>query len=87
MSSGATAAIDRRRNAGPENSIRPVPEPSPLRAAQRGGETLDSDMMRRDGRYPEQVRPISMLINVLFILFSLTTAPTFPCPSPSPLPL
>lgn len=78
MSSGATAATDRRRNAGPENSIRPLPEPSSGEAQK--GELLDSNMMRKDGRYPEQVRPMSMFAKMIFDL-SLLLVNFFPLPS------
>lgn len=58
MSTAVSTATDRRRNTGPENSTRPLLEPSLASTRKREG-TLDSNLMRRDGRYPEQVRPIS----------------------------
>lgn len=74
MSIAAAAATDRRRNAGPENSTRPLLEPS--LAATKEGEILDSNTVRRDGRYPEQVRPIGTPIRAVAIPWPLIPLPS-----------
>lgn len=49
------AGPDRRRNGGPETSVRPVRDPSVC--GETRGPLLSSELVRRDGRYPEQLRP------------------------------
>lgn len=59
--------MDRRRNAGPEVSVRPLLDPlvyadspTPPEAGRKGGKVPVLDPVnytRRDGRYPEQLRP------------------------------
>lgn len=48
--------MDRRRNTGPELSVRPVYSNIAAEVP-----VLNQDYIRGDGRYPEQMRPFSKL--------------------------
>lgn len=55
---------DRRRNLGPEVSVRPVPDPAviaSLSPEEEQAALLDpSTYLRHDGRYPEQLRSLTV---------------------------
>jgi ribonuclease PH len=55
--------VDRRRNAGPEVSVRPLPDPSIFPTDTR--EIFDENYTRRDGRYPEQLSHFTIKTGVI----------------------
>ena len=52
--------MDRKRFAGPEGSVRPLLDPL-IHPTSSKGKLLDTDtLFRQDGRYPEQLRPVTI---------------------------
>ena len=57
---------DRRRNLGPEVSVRPVLDPTIFTSAENDQALLDpSTYQRHDGRYPEQLRPLTIKMGIV----------------------
>jgi len=57
--------MDRRRNVGPELSVRPLSLNAATFPASEKRVLLDAEYKRLDGRYPEQLRPLTVRTKIV----------------------
>lgn len=60
-----SAQVDRRRNVGPEGSVRPFPDPLLLETPKDKSIMLNENLVRLDGRYPEQIRGCNIKVGII----------------------